>query len=72
MSALDRELLVLRGFCSCLGDDKAVDEAEKELADLRKSLANSLEITKVDEILMQNLVTQNAELKEKLAKYEPI
>ena len=66
MSALDRELLVLRGFCSCLGDDKAVDEAEKELADLRKQLANSLETIKTDEILLQNLVTQNAELKEKL------
>ena len=70
MSALDRELLVLRGFCSCLGDDKAVDEAEKELADLRKLLANSVETIKADEILLQNLVTQNAELKEKLAKNE--
>lgn len=68
MSALDRELLVLRGFCSCLGDDKAVDEAEKELTDLRKLLANALETIKTDEILLQNLVTQNAELKEKLAK----
>ena len=66
MSALDRELLVLCGFCSCFGDDKAVDEAEKELADLRKLLANSLETIKADEILLQNLVTQNAELKEKL------
>jgi hypothetical protein len=70
MSALDRELLVLRGFCSCLGDDKAVDEAEKELADLRKLLNNAVLTIKKDEILLQNLITQNAELKEKLAKNE--
>lgn len=35
MSALDRELRVLRGFCSSAGDMAAVDEAEAELAALR-------------------------------------
>jgi hypothetical protein len=70
MSALDRELLVLRGFCSCLGDDKAVDEAEKELAELRKYLRKVLDASAKDEIFLQNLISENAELKEKLAKNE--
>lgn len=40
MSALDRELKVLRGFCSCRGDDAAVDEAEAELKALRAKCAD--------------------------------
>lgn len=35
MSAIDRELKVLRGFCSCAGDMAAVDEAEAEVAAFR-------------------------------------
>ena len=38
MSALDRELMVLRGICSCAGDAAAVDEAYEELNMLRRVL----------------------------------
>ena len=36
MSALDRELLVMRGFCSSTHDESCVDEAQAELAELRQ------------------------------------
>lgn len=48
MSALARELRVLRGFCTCRGDEAAVDEAEGEYHDLVTILRALMELADSD------------------------
>ena len=36
---LEREISVMRSFASCASDETRIDEAEQELADLRRSCA---------------------------------
>lgn len=39
MSALDREIQVMRGFASCRGDEDRINEADEELSSLRAEFA---------------------------------
>lgn len=62
MSAIDRELKVLRGFCSCAGDMAAVDEAEAEVAAFRaRTDAQAQEIARLTAELAQTQRDRQAE-----------
>ena len=47
MSAIDRELLILRGLCSCAGDEEKVNAAENEVKVLRRVAQSADELMSI-------------------------